>query len=143
MVEGEEVSVDIGENERVNFWKNRRVFVTGATGVGSWLVEALVQRQAHVTCLIRDWVPGSRLIDAGFMAHVNLVHGELEDYAVLVRPSMSTRSTQCFTSKPKPLWAPQHDRASPRSRPYQGHMEYPGSLQSVRKVGQARRRCLQ
>ena len=70
----------------MTFWKNRRVFVTGATGLlGSWLVEALVQRQAHVTCLIRDWVPGSRLIGAGFMAQVNLVHGELEDYAVLVR----------------------------------------------------------
>ena len=70
----------------MSFWKDHRVFVTGATGLlGSWLVEALVQRQAHVTCLIRDWVPGSRLIDAGFMAHVNLVHGELEDYAILVR----------------------------------------------------------
>ena len=70
----------------MTFWKNRRVFVAGATGLlGSWLVEALVQRQAQVTCFIRDWLPGSRLIGAGFMAQVNLVHGELENYAVLVR----------------------------------------------------------
>ncbi|MBI5648945.1 MAG: GDP-mannose 4,6-dehydratase [Chloroflexi bacterium] len=70
----------------MNFWKNRNVFVTGATGLlGSWLVEELLNQGAQVTCLVRDWVPGSRLVVSGWTARVNIVRGELEDYATLVR----------------------------------------------------------
>ena len=62
------------------------VLVTGATGlVGGWLVEALVARGARVTCLIRDWVPDSRLISSGLVAQLNVVRGELEDYVVALR----------------------------------------------------------
>lgn len=74
------------ENLEMSFWKNRRVFVTGATGLlGSWLVEELLLRRAEVTCLIRDWVPQSKLIAAGPNARANIVRGELEDYMVLLR----------------------------------------------------------
>jgi len=68
------------------FWRHRRVFVTGSTGLlGSWLVEELLRRGADVTCLIRDWVPASRLVESGSAARVNLVPGGLEDYSVLLR----------------------------------------------------------
>lgn len=68
------------------FWKNRSVFVTGATGLlGSWLVEALAEDGACVTCLMRDWVPESRLLRAGMLERVNVVRGELEDAALLTR----------------------------------------------------------
>ena len=74
------------ENMEVNFWKNRNVFVTGATGLlGSCLVTELLQREANVVCLVRDWVPASRLIRSGAAAEATLVHGELEDHALLVR----------------------------------------------------------
>ncbi len=74
------------ENLEIGFWKNRRVFVTGATGLlGSWMVEELLRRGADVTCLIRDWVPRSKLIESDFLARVNVVRGELEDYTVLLR----------------------------------------------------------
>ena len=44
------------------FWKNKRVFVTGANGfLGSWLTKALVTSGARVVVLIRDWIPGSVL----------------------------------------------------------------------------------
>jgi CDP-glucose 4,6-dehydratase len=67
-------------------WKHARVFVTGATGLlGSWLVEALLARGATVTCLVRDWVPGSRLVRTGLLNRVNVVRGELEDYALVSR----------------------------------------------------------
>ena len=70
----------------MSFWKNRRVFVTGATGLlGSWLVEELIGRGAEVTCLIRDWVPQSKLIASELNGQANVVRGELEDYQVLLR----------------------------------------------------------
>jgi CDP-glucose 4,6-dehydratase len=68
------------------FWVRRRVFVTGASGLlGSALVEELVARGAKVTCLLRDWVPDSRLFGEGLMGRVDVVRGELEDLAVLLR----------------------------------------------------------
>ncbi len=70
----------------MSFWKQRNVFVTGATGLlGAWLVEALLQRGAVVACLVRDWVPRSRLAAEGLMARCNVVRGELEDLDLLVR----------------------------------------------------------
>ena len=67
-------------------WNGRRVFVTGATGLlGSALVERLLELGAEVTCLVRDWVPASRLVSEGGLSRVNAVRGELEDGAVLLR----------------------------------------------------------
>jgi len=66
--------------------KNSNIFVTGATGLlGSWLVEELLDRGANVTCLLRDWVPASKLISTQTIWKVNVVRGDLEDYQVLVR----------------------------------------------------------
>jgi len=68
------------------FWRDRSVFVTGATGLlGSWLVESLLDHGATVTCLVRDWVPQSRLVGGGSLDRVQIVRGELEDLAVTVR----------------------------------------------------------
>ena len=68
------------------FWRGRNVFVTGASGLlGSWLTEELVQRGARVTCLVRDWVPESRLMESGLLSRVRAVRGELEDYQLLLR----------------------------------------------------------
>jgi CDP-glucose 4,6-dehydratase len=67
-------------------WRNQRVFVTGATGLlGSWLTEELVRRGAEVTCLVRDWVPQSRLLAGGLPRKATIVWGDLEDYTLLVR----------------------------------------------------------
>ena len=67
-------------------WQDRNVFVTGATGLlGSWLTEALLDRGAEVTCLVRDWVPASRLVELKATDRANLVRGELEDVALLTR----------------------------------------------------------
>lgn len=70
----------------MSFWRDRNVFVTGATGLlGSWLTEELVRREANVTCLVRDWVPASRFVVDRTPDRVNLVRGELEDYDLLLR----------------------------------------------------------
>lgn len=68
------------------FWKGRKVFVTGCTGLlGSWLTKALVEKGAEVTGLIRDLVPKSNLNWTGFNEKINTVRGELEDYFILER----------------------------------------------------------
>jgi CDP-glucose 4,6-dehydratase len=70
----------------MTFWKNRNVFVTGASGLlGSWMSEELVRRGANVTVLLRDWVPASRLNQTGLLDRVNAVRGELEDAPLLLR----------------------------------------------------------
>lgn len=67
-------------------WKNKNVFVTGATGLlGSSMVEELLARGANVTCLIRDWVHGSKLLESDYLARCNTVRGELVDYDLLLR----------------------------------------------------------
>lgn len=74
------------ENMGINFWRHRNVLVTGATGLlGSWMVEELVNRGANVVCLIRDWVPRSKLVYSGLLDRINVVRGDLEDYTLLVR----------------------------------------------------------
>jgi CDP-glucose 4,6-dehydratase len=72
--------------EMSNFWGDRSVLVTGGTGLlGSWLTEELVRRGARVVCLVRDWVPQSRLLTAGLTAKIATVYGAIEDIAVLER----------------------------------------------------------
>ena len=67
-------------------WRGRSVLVTGATGLlGSWLVERLVEGGASVVCLIRDWVPDSRLVSRGLLAKANSVRGNLESLETVLR----------------------------------------------------------
>lgn len=69
-----------------SFWKNHNVFVTGASGLlGSSMVEELLARGASVTCLVRDWVHGSKLLDSDYLSRCNIVRGELIDYDLLLR----------------------------------------------------------
>jgi CDP-glucose 4,6-dehydratase len=68
------------------FWRDRPVFVTGATGlVGSWAVKALIDRGAEVVCLVRDWVPQSELVASGDFARVRVVRGGLASQAEIER----------------------------------------------------------
>src|SRR5262249_29681914 len=49
------------------------------------LVKALLDRGATVTCLVRDWVPASRLVSEGLLGRTQVVRGDLEDFDLLVR----------------------------------------------------------
>lgn len=70
-----------------SFWTDRRVFVTGCTGLlGSWLTEELVARGAHVIGLVRDRIPRSRLFaNKALLDRIDIVHGSLEDFDLLER----------------------------------------------------------
>ena len=67
-------------------WRGRSVLVTGASGLlGATLVEELLERGAAVTCLVRDWVPRSRLVAEGMLERATLVRGELQDLELVSR----------------------------------------------------------
>ena len=72
----------------MSFWRDRQVFVTGATGLlGGWVVPELVSRGANVVALVRDGAPRSRLVQDGWLGSITTVNGGLTDVG-LVRRSL-------------------------------------------------------
>lgn len=68
------------------FWRDRPVFLTGATGfVGSWLLEQLVAQGAQVVCLVRDFVPQASFFRFHLSERVKVVCGEIVDQLLLER----------------------------------------------------------
>ena len=68
------------------FWRDRPTFVTGATGfLGGWLVRSLLEKEADVVCLVRDWEPNSEFVRAGLERHVRVVRGDVCDQPLLER----------------------------------------------------------
>lgn len=68
------------------FWADRRVLVTGATGmVGSWLTKELIAARAHVVALVLDADPQTELYRSGDAGRLAVVSGALEDVHTLER----------------------------------------------------------
>ncbi|HZH35206.1 MAG TPA: GDP-mannose 4,6-dehydratase [Pyrinomonadaceae bacterium] len=69
-----------------DFWRDRPTFITGATGlVGSWLVRRLLEAEADVVCLVRDWIPQSELVRTGMYERVKVVRGDICEQETLER----------------------------------------------------------
>lgn len=69
-----------------SFWRNRTVFVTGATGfVGAHLVRHLVEKGAKVFCLQRDAVRANSLKFFDLENKVTAVNGLIDDFSLLKR----------------------------------------------------------
>jgi len=69
-----------------DFWHDRRVFVTGATGmVGFWLVKDLIAFGARVIALVRKPNPQAGIYRSDDFRQVTPVPGNIEDYAGLER----------------------------------------------------------
>jgi CDP-glucose 4,6-dehydratase len=69
-----------------SFWQDRPTFVTGGTGLlGGWLVRRLLDLDADVICLIRDWVPQSEIARTQLINRVKVVRGDVCDQALLER----------------------------------------------------------
>lgn len=74
------------DEDEADFWRGRRVFITGCTGfLGSWLTAALLERGASVVGLVRASEPESQLVRDGLIHRVEQVSGELLDYTLLQR----------------------------------------------------------
>ena len=70
----------------MTFWKSKRVFVTGGTGlVGGWLTQKLCEKESDVITLVRDWVPYSKLLSSNLLKKVTLVRGDLSISSELER----------------------------------------------------------
>jgi CDP-glucose 4,6-dehydratase len=68
------------------FWRDRPTFVTGGTGlVGGWLTRRLVESDAAVVCLVRDWVPHSTLLAGDLASKATIVRGDVRDQALIER----------------------------------------------------------
>jgi len=69
-----------------NFWRDRPVLVTGATGLlGGWLTRRLLSRGADVVCVMRDWVPQCELVRTKQWENVKVVCGDVTDRGVIER----------------------------------------------------------
>ncbi|MDH3536605.1 MAG: GDP-mannose 4,6-dehydratase [Gammaproteobacteria bacterium] len=81
------MEIEVGDTASSKFyWVGRRVLITGCSGLlGSSLTAALLDLKAEVTGLMRDWVPGSRLVSEGLSEKINIVRGDIEDIEVLER----------------------------------------------------------
>jgi CDP-glucose 4,6-dehydratase len=87
-----------------NFWHNRRVFVTGATGlVGSWLVKDLLDAGAHIVALVRDPDPQSDFYRSGDYRRVSIVQGNIEDFLSLERALNENETDTVFHLAAQPI----------------------------------------
>ena len=69
-----------------SFWRDRRVFITGATGlIGGHLTARLLELGADVVALTRDWVPHSLFAREELGARVTVVKGDCTDFDLLKR----------------------------------------------------------
>lgn len=69
------------EGATISFWLERRVLVTGATGiVGSHLCTALLERGAYVVAQVRDDDPQSSFYRDAIAGRCSIVRGELQRY---------------------------------------------------------------
>jgi len=74
------------EKGEAAFWRDKRVFITGASGlVGSWLTRRLVDYGAYVVVLMRDWDPQTEIIRSGLINRTSVINGKLEDFNSLER----------------------------------------------------------
>ena len=80
-----------------SFWRDRRVLVTGCTGVlGSWLTAKLAELGADVVGLVRDWVPQSHAVRSGTLDRIKVVRGSVTDEEIVNRVFAEYEIQTCF-----------------------------------------------
>jgi len=74
------------KNANKDFWRDRNVFVTGSTGlIGGWVVQNLLELNANVITLVRDWIPGCLINRNQLWNSINVVRGDICDMPLLER----------------------------------------------------------
>lgn len=87
-----------------SYWKDKTVFVTGATGLmGSWLVKALLHDKADVVALVRDQAPNSMLVREGLLQRIAFITGDLETLPTMQRAIAEYQPHTVFHLAAQPL----------------------------------------
>ncbi len=90
-------------------WSERRVFVTGATGmVGAQLCRWLVDQGAYVAALVLDNDPQSELLRSGTINEIAVVSGGLEDRDIVERGVLQHETDTVFHLGAQTLVGPAH-----------------------------------
>jgi CDP-glucose 4,6-dehydratase len=67
-------------------WSDKNVLITGASGfVGGALLDRLISAGANTVCLVRDYIPKSRLFATELHKKTIMANGALEDYGLIRR----------------------------------------------------------
>lgn len=97
-----------------DFWRDRHVFVTGATGmVGFWLVKDLLAAGARVIALMRDPDPQAGIFRSGDYQQVSLVQGNVEDFSSLERALNENEVDTVFHLAAQPIVGVAHRNPLP------------------------------
>ena len=93
----------------MEFWTDKRVLVTGATGmVGSWLCRWLASAGAQTVALVADWDPQSELLRGQTVQSLSVVNGRLEDYGDVERAINNHEVDSIFHLGAQPFVAAAH-----------------------------------
>ena len=112
-MEGVEMTAD-GSSPHTGTWHDRRVFVTGATGIiGSWLVKALLASGARPVVLVPEPEPESELYRSGDVRKVSVVDGRIEDFGILKRTIDQYEVDTVFHLGAQPIVGTAHESPLP------------------------------
>ncbi|HEY3442716.1 MAG TPA: NAD-dependent epimerase/dehydratase family protein [Paludibaculum sp.] len=88
----------------MGFWTERKVLVTGGTGLmGGWLVKQLLEAEADVVLLVRDQSPKSMIVRDGSIKRCTIVAGSLADASTLRRALLEHEVDTVFHLAAQPI----------------------------------------
>ena len=128
-----------------DFWHDRRVFVTGATGmVGFWLVKDLIAVGARVIALVRKPDPEASFYRSGDHHQVSLVQGNVEDFTCLEQALKEHEVDTVFHLAAQPIVSvANRNPLATFETNIRGHLQSARSVSCAFRFGETHRHCLQ
>lgn len=88
----------------INYWKDKSVFITGATGfLGSYMARELAEAGARVVTIERDYEPQSCFYAFGLDKKVKIVKGDIINFLLVERVFNEYEVEFCFHFAAQPI----------------------------------------